>query len=65
MGATQERDSPLRQRRKALKLRQQDVATAAGCSVSLVSMCESGYKPPIETQERIAAALQSAPEDVW
>lgn len=50
-------ESPLKQARKALGLRLVDVAAKAHCSVSLVSMMESGYVPALDKCERVAVAV--------
>lgn len=58
-------DSPLRQRREELGLRQADVAAEAGCAISLVSMVESGYVPGEHRQEGIAAAVSASAGSFW
>jgi transcriptional regulator with XRE-family HTH domain len=58
-------DSPLKQERLSQGLRLADVAAEAGCSISLVSTVESGYWPPVRTQERIAGALGASSGSFW
>lgn len=58
-------DSPLRERRLDLRLLQREVAQAAGCAESLVSMVEAGYVPAPGTQDRIAAALGASTGAFW
>lgn len=43
--------------RRARGLRQAQVAERAGCSRSLISMAEAGYRPPHGRQLAIAEAL--------
>jgi transcriptional regulator with XRE-family HTH domain len=57
--------SPLKQARTDLDLRLVDVAEKAGCSVSLVSMTESGYVPPLDTRARIACAVGASAGSFW
>lgn len=57
--------SPLKQARHDQDLRLVDVAEKAGCSVSLVSMTESGYVPPLETRARIAGAVGASAGSFW
>lgn len=57
--------SALKQARSDLDLRLVDVAHEAGCSVSLVSMAESGYVPPLDTQERLARAVGASSGSFW
>jgi len=51
--------------RRARGLRQAEVAERAGCSRSLVSMCEAGYRPPRARQLAMAAALGVDAEVLW
>jgi transcriptional regulator with XRE-family HTH domain len=57
--------SPLRAERDAQGLRLKDVAALAGCSISLVSMVESGYIPPLHRREGIARALGASVGSFW
>lgn len=58
-------DSPLKQARKDLGMRQADVAKRAGCSVSLISMTESGYEPTLDVQSAIAGAVGASSGSFW
>jgi len=58
-------DSPLKQARKELGMRQADAAKHAGCSVSLVSMTESGYVPTPDIQLAIAAGRGASSGSFW
>lgn len=55
----------LRQRRRALDLRQQDVAEKAGCAVSLVCMTEKGYEPSEAMRGAMAAAVGASFGSFW
>lgn len=55
----------LKQTRLALQLRQEDVAKRAGCSISLVSMVESGYRPPEPIRAAIAGAVGATLGSFW
>ena len=55
----------IRETRKAQNLRLADVAAAASCSVSLVSMVESGYKPGFKARKRIGDALGASAGYFW
>lgn len=57
--------SPLKQQRLNLGLRQADVAARADCSISLVSMTESGYRPSLPTRERLAVAVGASVGSFW
>lgn len=57
--------SPLRAAREEAGLFLKDVAGHAGCSISLVSMAESGYVPARGTQDRIAHALGASSGSFW
>jgi transcriptional regulator with XRE-family HTH domain len=57
--------SPLRAARQARELRLRDVAERAGCSVSLVSMVENGYRPSLNVRERIAVAVGASAGSFW
>lgn len=52
-------------RREALERTQQDLASLAGCSVTLIRLVESGYRPSKSYRERIAYELRCAPADLW
>lgn len=56
---------PLKAARKALDMRQGDVALLAGCSVPLISSVEHGYVPPLPKQEAIAAAVAASAGSFW
>lgn len=57
--------SPVRAERQAQGLRLKDVAEQAGCSISLVSMVESGYWPTLERRDAIARALGASAGSFW
>lgn len=57
---------PLRDRRRELGLRQEDVADAAGVSIAFVSMLESGYRPRSTVKlEAVAAAVGASYGSFW
>lgn len=57
--------SPLRQRRLKQGMRLKDVAELADVSISTVSTVESGYVPPIRTQQQIAQAVGASAGSFW
>lgn len=57
--------SPVRDARKALKLRQVDVAEAIGVATSYVCMIESGYVPKLEIRVALAQVLRRTPQQLW
>ena len=57
--------SPLKQARLDKGLRLKDVALAAGVSISTVSTVESGYVPPLHTQQSIARAVGASSGSFW
>jgi transcriptional regulator with XRE-family HTH domain len=57
--------SPIKAARDARGERQCDVASAAGISVSYLSMIEHGLVPPLDTRVRIAAALEQPETELW
>ncbi|WP_372517942.1 helix-turn-helix domain-containing protein [Solirubrobacter phytolaccae] len=59
MSANDTSTSGVREQRRAAGLSQQQLATRAGCSVSMVRLVESGYRPegPSAVLGRIEAAL--------
>jgi transcriptional regulator with XRE-family HTH domain len=57
--------SPLKAARLSLGLRLRDVAEQASCAVSLVSMAENGYRPGINSRERIAQAVGASSGSFW
>jgi DNA-binding XRE family transcriptional regulator len=46
-------------------LRQVDVAREAGCSTSLVSMMERGYRPSEQTCATIACVVNATVAELW
>jgi hypothetical protein len=46
-------------------LRLVDVARSAGCSISLVSMTESGYRPSEHVRAAMAAAVGASLGSFW
>ena len=58
-------DSPLKQARKDLGLRQADVADEAGCAISYVSMVENGLIPTPHLAEGIARAVGASAGSFW
>lgn len=57
--------SSLKQQRRAQGLRLADVAQDAGCSISLVSMVESGYMAGTPARASIAAAVGASLGSFW
>jgi transcriptional regulator with XRE-family HTH domain len=55
----------LKEMRLALNLRQEDVAKRAGCSISCVSMTESGYRPGTQVREAIARTVGASLGSFW
>jgi transcriptional regulator with XRE-family HTH domain len=51
--------------RRALRMRQQDVADVAGLSRALVGMVERGYRPGPENCARLAEAVGRRIEELW
>ena len=59
-----ETNSALRERREQLGLTRQQIAAAAGCSLSMVALLESGFTPARSAvRERIEKALGDAEGD--
>lgn len=57
--------SPLRAMRLEQGMRLKDVADRAGVSISTVSTVESGYVPPLGTQQSIARAVGASVGSFW
>jgi transcriptional regulator with XRE-family HTH domain len=58
-------EHPVRVARKAKDWTQGELAEEAGCSVSLISMVESGYRPPRRRRDAIAGALERGEEELF
>lgn len=56
---------PFQTARDTHQLTLAQVAKRAGCSVSTVSIVEAGYVPPLNTRERLAAALGASAGSFW
>lgn len=61
----QEPAPSLKDTRIAQGLRQEDVAKKAGCSISLVSMTESGYRAGLQVRTAIAQAVGASLGSFW
>lgn len=55
----------LKETREAAGLRLLDVARKAGCSISAVSMIESGWKPSIQLRAAVAHAVGASVGSFW
>jgi transcriptional regulator with XRE-family HTH domain len=62
---TPARDHPVKAARANRGERLVDVATAAGISVSYLSMIEHGYVPNLGIRTRVAAALERPETELW
>lgn len=61
----QDQAPTLRETRLNQDLRLVDVAKRAGCSISLVSMTESGYRPGTQVRVSIARAVGASLGSFW
>jgi transcriptional regulator with XRE-family HTH domain len=55
----------IRAARQDAQMRLADVASKASCSVSLISMVESGYRPGAKAREQIGKALGASSGHFW
>lgn len=63
---TRARDvNPVRIRREQQGLSLNELAAASKSHAAMLSMCEGGFVPQLKTQNRIAAALATTPEQLW
>jgi len=55
----------LREFRLKKKWRQFDLAAKSGVTFSLISPIELGYRPELQTKEKLAKALGVKVKDIW
>lgn len=60
-----ESTASLKETRLEQGLRLTDVAKRAGCSISVVSMTESGYKPSVQLRSAMAQAVGASLGSFW